>query len=120
MAQDYQLLIDGQWVDGDAGTTSIVNPATEAVVAEAPEASVAQAEAAAAAAQAALPGWAATSPADRAELLQAAGYPLPGGKGKRQSAFRPANSLGRVTATEEKALKEYLEFLRAKKRNGKK
>ena len=55
-----------------------------------------------------------------AELLKAAGYPLPGGKGKRQSAFRPANSLGRVTATEEIALKEYLEFLRAKKRNGKK
>jgi len=55
-----------------------------------------------------------------AELLQAAGYPLPGGKGKRQSAFRPANSLGRVTATEERALKEYLEFLRAKKRKGKK
>lgn len=55
-----------------------------------------------------------------AELLQAAGYPLPGGKGKRQSAFRPANSLGRVTAKEERALKEYLEFLRAKKQKGKK
>ncbi len=72
MAKNHQLLIGGEWVDGDAGTSSIINPATETVVAEVPEASVAQADAAAAAAQAALPAWAATPPEERAALLRAA------------------------------------------------
>jgi len=66
-----QLLIGGEWVDGEAGTSPVVNPATEQVVGEAPEASVAQALAAAAAARAAFPAWAATPPGERARLLQA-------------------------------------------------
>ena len=65
----WKLLIGGELVDGEAGTSPIVNPATEAVVGHAPEASVAQAEAAARAAQEAFPKWAATPAAERAELL---------------------------------------------------
>ena len=51
----YQLLIGGEWVDGGDGAYPIVNPATEAVVAEAPEASADQARAAAAAAAGGVP-----------------------------------------------------------------
>jgi acyl-CoA reductase-like NAD-dependent aldehyde dehydrogenase len=68
----WKLLIDGELVDGEAGTTPIINPATEEIAGEAPEASVAQAEAAAQAAQKAFPAWAATSPEERAALLRAA------------------------------------------------
>ncbi len=39
----YQLLIGGEWVPGGDGAYPIVNPATEAVVADAPEASADQA-----------------------------------------------------------------------------
>ena len=46
----YKMLIGGEWVLGDEGTTPIINPATEEIVGYAPEASVAQAEAAAQAA----------------------------------------------------------------------
>jgi len=65
----WKLLIGGELVDGEAGVSPIVNPATEEVVGYAPEASVAQAEAAARAAQEAFPNWAATPAAERAELL---------------------------------------------------
>ena len=69
MAKHYRLLIGGEWVDGDEGTTSVINPATETVVGEAPEASVKQATDAAAAAQQAFPEWAARPPAERAALM---------------------------------------------------
>src|SRR3954454_23047863 len=65
----YELVIDGRRAAGDNGTYPIVNPATEQVVGEAPEASVAQVEEAAAAAGAAVPKWSATSPDERAALL---------------------------------------------------
>jgi phenylacetaldehyde dehydrogenase len=67
----YQLLIDGAWVDGANGTYGIVNPATEGIVGEAPEGSAKDAETAAAAAREAQPAWAATAPEERARLLQA-------------------------------------------------
>jgi hypothetical protein len=67
----YKMLIGGEWVLGDEGTTPIINPATEEIVGYAPEASVAQAEAAAQAAQDAFPKWWRTPPAERARLLQA-------------------------------------------------
>ncbi len=76
MAKHYRMLIGGQWVEGAAGTTPIVNPATEEIVGEAPEASAAQAQDAARAAQEAFPAWAATPAAERARLLQAAGARL--------------------------------------------
>ena len=69
--REWQLLIGGEFVDGEAGTTPIGNPATEEVVGEAPEASVAQAHAAAAAAQAAFEGWRTTPAVEKARLLDA-------------------------------------------------
>ncbi len=71
-AKTYRLLIGGEWVDGEAGTSPIINPADESHVADVPEASVAQAEAAARAAQEAFPAWAATPARERAALLHAA------------------------------------------------
>ena len=56
---EWKLLIGGELVDGDDGTSPIVNPATEEVVGEAPEASVDQALDAARAAQEAFPAWSA-------------------------------------------------------------
>jgi phenylacetaldehyde dehydrogenase len=67
----YRLLIGGDWVDGGNGSYEIVNPATESVTGTAPEASVADAENAARAARDAWPAWNATSPEERARLLQA-------------------------------------------------
>lgn len=67
------MLIGGEWVDGDNGSYTITNPATEAPVGEAPEASVAQAEAAAKAAAEAFGAWSRTPIARRSELLRAAG-----------------------------------------------
>jgi acyl-CoA reductase-like NAD-dependent aldehyde dehydrogenase len=68
---DWKLLIGGEWVDGENGTSPIVNPATEEVVGLAPEASVDQALDAARAAQEAFPAWAATPVSERAALLRA-------------------------------------------------
>jgi acyl-CoA reductase-like NAD-dependent aldehyde dehydrogenase len=65
-----QLLIGGEWVDGDNGTYPIINPATEEAVGQAPEASAAQALQAAAAARQAQPAWAALPREQRAALLQ--------------------------------------------------
>ncbi|HSS10098.1 MAG TPA: aldehyde dehydrogenase family protein, partial [Acidimicrobiales bacterium] len=71
MAESYRLLIGGDWTEASAGTYSVINPATEEVVAAAPEASATDALAAAAAARRAQPAWAATPPEERARLLQA-------------------------------------------------
>src|SRR5689334_19917740 len=71
MAETRQLLIGGEWVDGDDGGYDIVNPATEEVVGVAPEASAAQARDAARAARDAFDSWSQTDPKERARLLQA-------------------------------------------------
>jgi acyl-CoA reductase-like NAD-dependent aldehyde dehydrogenase len=55
----YNLLIDGKMVPGDL-QMSVINPATEEVLAECPRASEAQLNFAVAAAKAAFPAWAAT------------------------------------------------------------
>ena len=70
-ARTYGLVIGGETVEPDS-RYEIINPATEQVVAEAPEASVAQANAAVDAAADALPAWSATSPEERAALLERA------------------------------------------------
>ena len=67
--EQWRLLIGGEWTS-TASTYEIVDPNTTAVVGHAPDATVADAEAAIAAAKAALPGWAATSPAERGAMLQ--------------------------------------------------
>lgn len=71
MGEHYQLLIGGEWVDGDGGTYDIVNPATEEVVGEAPQASVQQSLDATAAAAEAFDDWSRTAPEERARLLDA-------------------------------------------------
>jgi acyl-CoA reductase-like NAD-dependent aldehyde dehydrogenase len=68
-ADTYRLFIDGAWVEPSAGRYPVVNPATEHVVGEAPEAGPEQARDAAASARAAFRSWAATTPEERANLL---------------------------------------------------
>jgi acyl-CoA reductase-like NAD-dependent aldehyde dehydrogenase len=65
---DFNLLIDGKMVPGDL-TMSILNPATEEVLAECPRASKAQLDTAVAAAKAAFPAWAATPIEERRKLI---------------------------------------------------
>jgi acyl-CoA reductase-like NAD-dependent aldehyde dehydrogenase len=64
----FSFLIGGRLVAG-AQTMNVINPATEAVVAEAPRASAAQVNEAVAAAKAAFPAWAAKPVAERRALL---------------------------------------------------
>jgi acyl-CoA reductase-like NAD-dependent aldehyde dehydrogenase len=71
MTKRYRLLVGGEWVDGDGGTSAVTNPATEETVGEAPEASIDQALAAARAAQEAFPAWSRTPKEERARLLHA-------------------------------------------------
>lgn len=69
---EYAMMIGGALVGG--GTTfDVVNPATEAVIAQAPDASRDQLDAAVDAARAAFPGWAATPIAQRRAALNALG-----------------------------------------------
>ena len=67
------LLIGGQWTKGrEAGLIPVTDPATEEAIAEVADATAEDALDAVAAAQAALPGWAATPPRERAECLRRA------------------------------------------------
>jgi succinate-semialdehyde dehydrogenase/glutarate-semialdehyde dehydrogenase len=66
------LLIGGQWSAGRAGSLPVINPATEEPVTEVADASPEDALDAVAAAAAALPGWAARPPRERAECLRRA------------------------------------------------
>jgi succinate-semialdehyde dehydrogenase / glutarate-semialdehyde dehydrogenase len=65
------LLIGGEWVKG-SGTFPVYDPATEEPLAEVADGTVADALDAVGAAQDALPGWAATPPRQRAEILRRA------------------------------------------------
>ena len=67
--KNWQLLIDGDWVDPAGGTYEVIDPATTRVVGHAPEASVEQANDAAAAARAAANGWKNLSRAERCALI---------------------------------------------------
>src|ERR1700722_17715212 len=66
-----QMLIGGKWLDSDAGTFDVLNPATGQVLTTVPSGRVADMQAAVDAAAAALPGWRATAPRQRSELLRA-------------------------------------------------
>ena len=66
------LLVGGQWSAGRAGSLPVINPATEEPVTEVADASPEDALDAVAAAAAALPGWAARPPRERAECLRRA------------------------------------------------
>src|ERR1700683_5140688 len=63
------LLIGGEWVKGSA-TFPVLDPATEEPLAEVADGTVEDALDAVTAAQDALPGWAATPPRQRAEILR--------------------------------------------------
>ena len=69
---DYDLYIDGRWVEPDGGRYDVVNPASEQVIATAPNAGVAQVDQAIAAARRAFDSgpWPAAEPAERARCLQ--------------------------------------------------
>ena len=62
------LLIGGEWAKGTA-TFPVLDPATEEPLAEVADGTVSDALDAVDAAQAALPGWAATAPRKRSEIL---------------------------------------------------
>lgn len=73
MSVPNRLFIDGEWSDARSGTRFVVdNPADRTVLAEVADGDVDDARRAAAAAAAALPGWRATLPRVRAEVLRAA------------------------------------------------
>ncbi|MFI0713788.1 aldehyde dehydrogenase family protein [Streptomyces inhibens] len=66
------MFIDGTWRPAaGAGTIEVVNPADERVIATVPAGTAEDVDAAVRAARAALPGWAATAPAERAARLSA-------------------------------------------------
>jgi succinate-semialdehyde dehydrogenase / glutarate-semialdehyde dehydrogenase len=66
------LLIGGQWSAGRAGSLPVLDPATEAPIAEVADASPEDALDAVGAAAAALPAWAARPPRERGECLRRA------------------------------------------------
>ncbi len=57
-----QMLIGGKWLDSDAGTFDVLNPATGQVLTTVPAGRVENMKAAVDAAAAALPGWRETAP----------------------------------------------------------
>ena len=72
----HKNFINGEWVAG-ADAKANINPSDVSdVVGEYAQADKAQAEAAIAAAQAASPAWAATTPQQRADILETAGIEL--------------------------------------------
>ncbi|MCE4947092.1 aldehyde dehydrogenase family protein [Streptomyces albulus] len=72
MKHHEAMYIGGRWRPArGSGTIEVVNPADEQVIATVPAGSAEDVDDAVRAARAALPGWAATPPADRAERLAA-------------------------------------------------
>ncbi|WP_411144104.1 aldehyde dehydrogenase family protein [Streptomyces sp. x-80] len=72
MKQHDAMYIDGTWRPAEgSGTIDVVNPADGRVIAAVPAGSAPDVDAAVRAARAALPGWAATAPAERAARLTA-------------------------------------------------
>jgi succinate-semialdehyde dehydrogenase / glutarate-semialdehyde dehydrogenase len=68
----HQLLIGGEWRDGEHGTLEVEDPSTGGVLAEVANASPADAMAALDAAVEAAPAWAAYAPRERGEILRRA------------------------------------------------
>lgn len=66
-----QCYIDGQWLDADSGASiDVVNPATGGVIGSIPKMGAAETRRAIDAANAALPGWRAKLPKERANILR--------------------------------------------------
>ena len=67
----HELHIGGQWrAASDGARIDVVDPSTEAVIASVPDASLTDADAAIEAAALAAPGWRATPPRERSEILR--------------------------------------------------
>src|SRR5882757_2253786 len=64
------LFIDGAWGPGSAGSFEVLNPSTGEVITSVPRAGLDDLDRALAAATKAGPGWAATAPRERAEVLR--------------------------------------------------
>jgi len=71
LGRDWKLYIDGKWTAASGGTFDVLNPATEAVVAQAPNGTRADLERAIAAARRAFDDgpWTRTTPHDRARVI---------------------------------------------------
>ncbi|MBY8976174.1 NAD-dependent succinate-semialdehyde dehydrogenase [Rhodobacteraceae bacterium NNCM2] len=67
-----ELLINGQWQNGDGGAEDIINPATEEVLGQTPHASTAQLDAALAAVDAGFKTWKAMTPLARQAIMNKA------------------------------------------------
>jgi succinate-semialdehyde dehydrogenase/glutarate-semialdehyde dehydrogenase len=67
-----ELFIDGAWVAGSAGTFDVLDPSTGSVITSVARAGVDDLSRAISAAHAAFPGWAATAPRERSEVLRRA------------------------------------------------
>jgi acyl-CoA reductase-like NAD-dependent aldehyde dehydrogenase len=72
---DFKLIIDGKPVD-TAESFAVLNPATEAVVAQCPKANIEDLNNAVAAAKRAFPPWSATPDSERARIVHAIGEAL--------------------------------------------
>lgn len=66
---ETRLYINGQWLDGSEGTKSVIDPATGKTLIEVQQGGKAEALQAVETAKAAFPKWAATSPEERAKLM---------------------------------------------------
>jgi aldehyde dehydrogenase (NAD+) len=82
----YQMYIDGRWTDGQDGSYSICNPATEDVIATAPQASVDDMQAAIAAARKAFDDgpWPRMGPQERSQILRQIADRLSARRGRLQ------------------------------------
>ncbi len=65
-----RMLIDGQFVDGAAGTRPVINPSTGATFIDVPEASADQTRQAIAAARTAQKAWGLKAPLERARVMR--------------------------------------------------
>src|SRR5579859_5266669 len=65
-----QLFVNGAWSDGSAGSFPVLDPSTAEPICEVPRAGLDDLDRALAAAAAAQPGWAATAPRERGEVLR--------------------------------------------------
>ena len=67
-----EMLVGGKWTGGSQGTFAVLDPATGQSIAEVARAGTDDVQTAVAAASEALPGWAATPPRERGEVLRRA------------------------------------------------
>ncbi len=87
-----RLLIGGEWTGGrGGGRLEVIDPATEDALTEVADATEDDAREAVSAAHAALPGWAATPPRQRAECLHRA-FELMTGRGEQIARLMSAEN----------------------------